>query len=136
MTEHLKAVREEVSTAIETLVACRTRMEPYPQVEDLCNFYQYSRDLADYETLRSKRMEDEENEKRTTVDRARVAFQRKSARLREKTIWDWSPLWQVLAANDDICSTLPEAPWCHDGILLNLWRVNSMTFCLHGIFDC
>lgn len=108
-------MRQEVSAAIETLVASRTAMEPYPDVEALCEFFQYTQDLASYESLKSGLLEERETEKLAAVHRARENFQKKSARLREMIAWDWSPLWQVLAANDTLYSTLPETPWSHDG---------------------
>lgn len=82
ITEEVKAVRQEVSAAIETLVASRTAMEPYPDVEALCEFFQYTQDLASYESLKSGLLEERETEKLAAVHRARENFQKKSARLK------------------------------------------------------
>ena len=112
--EDIKAVRHSISAAMDLLVASRGANEPYPELEKVCAYLQWTRDYATFLETSRDYIKTKKAEINAKVSGAREDFREKNAMLREKIIWEWCPIWRILIDHKDIFERLPALPWRHD----------------------
>lgn len=100
LTEEVKSIRDTISASMDTLVADRGAGEPYRGLDEVCKYFQWSVDNTrleeDYKNAVARTKEDN----LATVEGVVYEFRKKNSLLREQILWEWSPLWQVLSANE------------------------------------
>lgn len=114
LTEEVKSVRDTISASMDSLVADRGAGEPYSGLDEVCKFFQWSVDNARLEDEHKNAVAKAKEEKLAMVEGAVLEFRKQKALLREQILWEWSPVWQVLSANEWVFQRLPEPPWCHN----------------------
>lgn len=112
--EEVKAIREDISASMDQLVASRVANEPYPELEQMCAYLQWTIDFSRFKEESKGYMQRMKDESKAMVDRARIEFREKNAMLREKILWDSCLIWLVLAANEEVFAKLPHLPWSLD----------------------
>lgn len=107
-------VRDQVSAAMDSLVASRGAGEPYVDLDNVCAYFQWTIDHARFQVESKNHVTRAEAENEAMMDQARAGFRLKNALLRERVLWEWCPFWRVLEARTGVFSQLPPLPWSHD----------------------
>lgn len=130
-------VRDEVSAAMDSLVANRGAGEPYNDLDEVCTYFQWTVDHVRFEEESKNYLSKLEAENSAMVDQAREEFRHKNAMTRERVLWGWCPFWRVLEANKSVLDQLPPLPWSHNSkynTVKCLWGHASVS--LHSIMWC
>ena len=114
LPESIVAVRDTITASIETLVECSIAKQPYPDLDHLCAYHQYALDYARFQLLNKEYSEKVKSDTEAEVAQSRREFQVSNARLREKIIWDWCPIWRILNAYEKLVKKLSAMPWTHN----------------------
>lgn len=128
-----KDVVEEVTKAIDALVESVEDGTPYADLDALKLYIQWTIDYGKYEEALTKYKEDLRAAEANREAAAGTEFRSMNGRLFEEVRWDWSPIWQVLAVEEGILSTLPTLPWRHDGESLPLYYMSITTLNIRRI---
>ena len=118
----ITVVRDAITASIESLVESRISKEPYPDVDQLCAYQQWTVDYAEYLRLSNDYFEKVKMEIEAEVAKARKEFHVVHARLREEILWGWCPIWLILKSHEQVVQELPPMPWTHSStFLITLW---------------
>lgn len=99
--------------------------EPYPELQDLCAYHQWTIDDAHFQATTKDYFEKLTVDREAEIERLRSEFIKTNAIYIEKTLWDWCPIWRVLHANGKFLDELPTMPWTHSSEFLHLSIIGS-----------
>lgn len=114
LTDEVKSIRDTISASMDSLVADRGAGESYSGLDEVCKYFQWPVDNARLEEEHKNVVARVKEENLAMVEGVVLEFRKQNALLREQILWEWSPLWQVLSANEWVLQQLPEPPWSHN----------------------
>lgn len=106
-------MRHSISATMDLLVASRGANVPYPELNKVCAYLQWTRDYAQFVETSRNYIQTKKAEINAKVSKAREEFREKHALIREKILWDWCPIWRILADRKQLMEELPALPWSH-----------------------